>query len=198
MREVIKRCGWVSDNPLYIQYHDQEWGKPVFDDQTLFEMLVLESAQAGLSWLTILKKRDAYRQAFCQFDIQKVAHFNQQDQQRLLANPGIVRNRLKVASAINNANRVLAVQQEHGSFASFIWSFVDGQPIQNGWQQSSDVPVSTPLSDQLSSTLKQLGFSFVGTKICYAYLQAIGMVNDHLVNCSSYEACQQLGEIHAV
>jgi DNA-3-methyladenine glycosylase I len=179
------RCAWAS-NPLAIAYHDAEWGVPLHDDRGLFEFLILEGAQAGLSWDTILRKREAYRAAFDQFDPVKVAKYDVRRVARLLANVDIVRNRLKVASAITNARAFLDVQKEFGSFDAYIWKFVGGTPIQNARRGLGDVPVSTPESDALSKDLKRRGFSFVGTTICYAMMQAVGMVNDHAVTCFRY------------
>jgi DNA-3-methyladenine glycosylase I len=177
------RCAWVGADPLYLAYHDTEWGVPVHDDRRLFEFLTLEGAQAGLSWLTILKKRDAYRAAFASFDPEAVARFDAGNVAELLANPGIVRNRLKVASTISNARAFLAVREEFGSFAAYQWRFVEGQPIQNRWESIREVPASTPVSDAFSRDLKKRGFRFVGSTICYAHMQAVGMVNDHTVDC---------------
>lgn len=185
MSEPI-RCAWCSDDLLYQAYHDTEWGVPVHDDQTLFEFLTLEGAQAGLSWLTILRKRENYRRAFDDFDIERIARYGERDTQRLLADAGIVRNRLKIASTIGNARATLAVQTSHGSLDNFLWDFVDGKPIINRWRTLSDVPVSTPQSDAVSKALKRLGFKFAGTTICYAFMQAVGMVNDHTVDCFRY------------
>jgi DNA-3-methyladenine glycosylase I len=178
----VRRCPWASGEQ-YIAYHDNEWGVPVHDDRRLFEFLILEGAQAGLSWATILKKRDNYRRAFAKFDPARVARFDKRKQARLLNDAGIVRNRLKVASAVDNAKAFLAVQKEFGTFDAFIWSFVDGRPVQNRWKTMSDVPARTPQSDAMSKALKQRGFRFVGSTICYAFMQAVGMVNDHLVDC---------------
>ena len=180
------RCAWGDSHPLYLPYHDIEWGVPLHNDRRLFEMLVLEGAQAGLSWLTILKKRPAYQVAFDQFDPHKVARYDKRKVTRLLANDGIIRNRLKIASAINNARRFLEVQDKFGSFDRYIWQFVNGQPIQNAWKTSSQIPTKTTESDALSKDLKDRGFTFVGTTICYAHMQATGMVNDHLVSCFRY------------
>lgn len=179
----IKRCAWAGNDPLYQAYHDTEWGKPLHDDRLLFEFLVLEGAQAGLSWITILRKRAAYREAFAGFDPTLVASFDDAKVAQLLANPGIVRNRLKVASAIKNARAFLAVQGEFGSFDAYLWRFVDGRPLQNAWASMADVPASTPLSDTLGRDLKRRGFNFIGSTICYAFMQAIGMVNDHVTDC---------------
>ena len=180
---MIRRCGWCGEDALYVAYHDKEWGVPVHDDRRLFEFLILEGAQAGLSWITILRKRENYRQAFAGFDAGKVARFGARDVARLLADPGIVRNRLKVGAAISNAQRFLDVQEAFGSFDAYIWRFVDGRPIVNRWKTLKQVPASTQASDALSRDLKQRGFKFVGSTICYAHMQATGMVNDHLVGC---------------
>ena len=177
------RCGWCGEDPLYVAYHDSEWGVPVHDDRLLFEFLTLEGAQAGLSWLTILRKRDAYRRAFDGFDAEKVARYGQRQVARLLADPGIVRNRLKIAAAINNAQRFLDVQEAFGSFDDYIWRFVEGRPIQNRWKRLRQVPAMTRESDALSRDLRARGFKFVGSTICYAHMQATGMVNDHLADC---------------
>ncbi len=177
------RCRWVTDDPIYIDYHDHEWGVPCYDDQRLFEMLILEGAQAGLSWLTILKKREGYRKAFAQFDAQKIAHFSEKKIETLLQNPAIVRNRLKVNATVNNARAYLAVQKEYGNFADYIWQFIGGKPIINRWKKTEDVPVTTAASDSMSRDLKKRGFKFVGSTICYAYMQSIGMVNDHTTDC---------------
>ena len=177
------RCDWAGDDPLYVAYHDQEWGVPSHDDRHLFEMLVLEGAQAGLSWITILRKRENYRRAFDGFDPGKVVRYDEKQQARLLADAGIVRNRLKIAPSIGNARAFLEVAQEYGSFDRYLWNFVDGKPVRNRWRVQSDVPASTPLSDRLSKDLKRRGFRFVGSTICYSFLQATGLVNDHLVGC---------------
>lgn len=177
------RCAWAGSDPAYIAYHDLEWGAPVHDDRRLFEFLILEGAQAGLSWITILKRRDGYRRAFAGFDPAAVARFDERQQAALLADPGIIRNRLKIASAVTNARAFLDVQAEFGSFAGYLWRFVDGKPLQNAWRSMADIPSSTPLSDTLSRDLKRRGFRFVGSTICYAFMQAVGMVNDHTTNC---------------
>lgn len=177
------RCGWAGNDPLYQGYHDQEWGVPVHDDRQLFEFLTLEGAQAGLSWITILRKREFYRAAFAGFDPEVVARFDETKVAELLGNPGIVRNRLKVASSITNAQAFLKVQEEFGSFDTYLWRFVDGVPLQNAWQSLKDVPASTPISDALSRDLKKRGFRFVGSTICYALMPAVGMVNDHTADC---------------
>lgn len=178
----IRRCPWAQ-GPAYIDYHDTEWGVPLHDDRLLFEFLILEGAQAGLSWITILKKRDNYRAAFDHFDPAVVAKYGKREQTQLLSNAGIVRNRLKIGSAITNAQAFLDVQDEHGSFDEFIWGFVDGRPVHNSWKSLKKVPAQTPASDAMSKELKRRGFRFVGSTICYAYMQAVGMVNDHLVSC---------------
>ena len=180
-RKSIVRCPWAQGDE-YVEYHDREWGVPVHDDRLLFEFLILEGAQAGLSWITILKKRSSYREAFDQFDPAVIAKYGKRKQESLLKNPGIVRNRLKIASAISNAQACLAVQEEFGSFDAFIWDFV-GKPIQNRWQTLAQVPAQTAESDAMSKALKRRGFRFVGSTICYAFMQAVGMVNDHLVDC---------------
>jgi DNA-3-methyladenine glycosylase I len=188
------KCDWCRGNDLYEHYHDTEWGVPCLDDRVLFEFILLEGAQAGLSWLTILKRRENYRSAFAGFDAAKVARFTEGDQQRLLADEGIIRNRLKVKSAISNARCFLEIQEAHGSFADYIWAFVDGVPLQNSFSSMAELPASTPLSDRISKDMKQRGFKFFGTTICYAHMQATGMVNDHLVGCPRHEACAAIGE----
>ena len=180
---LLPRCAWAGSDPLYLAYHDREWGVPVHDDRLLFEFLILEGAQAGLSWITILRKREHYRAAFAGFDPSAVARFDGQKVAALLADPGIVRNRLKVESAITNARAFLAIQEEFGSFAAYQWRFVDGRPIRNGWQSMQEIPASTPVSDAMSRDLKKRGFRFVGSTICYSHMQAVGMVNDHTVDC---------------
>ena len=186
------RCEWVGVNHAeYIAYHDTEWGVPVHDDRQLFEFLILEGAQAGLSWLTILKKRENYRKAFDNFEVQKVARYNDKKIAALLADAGIVRNRLKMAAAVQNAQAFLAVQKEFGSFDVYIWSFVNGQPIKNAWKMLKDVPSKTAESDAMSKDLVKRGFKFVGSTICYAFMQAVGMVNDHTVECFCHDAGQQ-------
>ncbi|MHB8790800.1 MAG: DNA-3-methyladenine glycosylase I [Desulfobulbaceae bacterium] len=180
---ILTRCAWAGSDPLYLAYHDSEWGVPVFEDRRLFEFLTLEGAQAGLSWLTILRKREAYRSAFAGFDPEAVARFDDAKMKELLADPGIVRNRLKVESTITNARAFLAIQEEFGSFAAYQWRFVNGRPLQNRWRTIREVPASTPISDALSRDLKKRGFRFVGSTICYAHMQAVGMVNDHTVDC---------------
>ncbi|MEE9356115.1 MAG: DNA-3-methyladenine glycosylase I [Methylococcaceae bacterium] len=179
----MQKCSWALNSANEEKYHDIEWGVPVHDDRLLFELLILEGAQAGLSWSTILNKRDNYRRAFDHFDVEKVAHYDQAKTLQLLDNPGIVRNKLKINAAITNAQAFIVIQQEHGSFDHYIWQFVNGKPIQNNWQTSDDVPAQTKVSDQMSKSLKQQGFKFVGSTICYAYMQATGLVNDHTVDC---------------
>jgi DNA-3-methyladenine glycosylase I len=181
------RCAWAGSDPLYIAYHDEEWGVPEHDDRRLFEFLVLDGAQAGLSWLTILKKRENYRRAFGQFDLRRVAGFDCQKVKELLRDPGIIRNARKIESAIQNAKAVLEVQREFGSFDEYLWRFVGGKPTQNAWRTLEAIPASTPVSDRLSKDLKRRGFTFVGSIICYAFMQATGMVNDHVVSCFRYE-----------
>lgn len=181
--KTVTRCGWAGSDPLYVQYHDQEWGVPNYDDAHLFEMLILEGAQAGLSWLTILRKRENYRRAFDGFDAAKMARYNDAKLQALLQDPGIVRNRLKVEAAVRNARACLAVRQEYGSLADFLWQFVEGRPTVNRWENLREVPVKTAASDAMSRALQGRGFKFVGSTICYAFMQAVGMVNDHTVDC---------------
>lgn len=188
------RCGWCGTEPLYVAYHDNEWGVPVHDDRLLFEFLVLEGAQAGLSWFTVLKKREQYRKAFHNFAFEQIAQYSDRDIARLIADPGIVRNRLKIASAIKNAQGVLAIIEQHGSLDAFLWRYVDGIPIQNAWRHLEEVPAQTTLSDQMSKDLKRRGFSFVGSTICYAFMQAVGMVNDHLTDCFRYQEIAQISK----
>ena len=181
--ETKTRCGWAGSDPIYVGYHDEEWGVPVHDDRVLFEFLVLEGAQAGLSWITILRKRDAYRRAFDRFDPKKVARYDARRVAKLLGDEGIVRNRMKIESAVKNARAFLEVQEEFGSFSSYQWRFVEGKPIVNRWRSLKEVPPRTAVSDAYSKDLKQRGFSFVGSTIVYAHMQAVGMVNDHIVDC---------------
>ncbi|HTM45981.1 MAG TPA: DNA-3-methyladenine glycosylase I [Polyangiaceae bacterium] len=183
MVRAKSRCWWSGTDPLYVDYHDKEWGVPVYDERTLFEFLVLEGAQAGLSWITILKKRDAYRAAFDDFDVQKVARYNAKKIGSLLNNAGIVRNRLKIESAVKNARAFIKVQEEFGSFSDYQWRFVEGKPLQGMRKGRGDIPARTAVSDALSKDLKKRGFSFVGSTIIYAHMQAVGMVNDHVVDC---------------
>jgi DNA-3-methyladenine glycosylase I len=179
-----KRCAWVPDNdPLYRDYHDNEWGRPVHDEQKLFEMLILEGAQAGLSWITILRRRENYREAFEQFDPVIVANYDEEKIQSLLINEGIIRNERKIRSVVQNANAFLKIKDEFGSFDTYIWSFVGGKPILNNWKSSEEVPAQTKVSQEMSKDLKRRGFTFVGPTICYAFMQATGMVNDHTVDC---------------
>ena len=180
---VQQRCEWGNSSALYIEYHDSEWGVPAHDERKLFEFLILEGAQAGLSWSTILNKRQAYIQAFDNFEPTKVASYDDAKVQALLANPGIVRNRLKIQAAIQNARSFLKVQDQYGSFDTYIWQFVDGKPIQNSWKSLQEIPATTKESDAMSKELKKRGFTFVGSTICYAFMQAVGMVNDHTVEC---------------
>lgn len=178
-----QRCPWCGDDPLYLHYHDHEWGVPLHDERRLFELLTLEGAQAGLSWITVLRKRERYRHCFAGFDPEVVARFGPAEVEALLADPGLIRNRRKIESAIHNAGRVLALQARHGSLAAFLWGMVDGVPQVNRFRTAAEVPATTPLSDRMAKALKQAGFSFVGSTICYAMMQSIGMVNDHLVDC---------------
>jgi DNA-3-methyladenine glycosylase I len=186
-----QRCTWPGDDPLYRAYHDEEWGVPLHDDRALFEFLILEGAQAGLSWITILRKRDNYRAAFDNFDAKRIARYNENKIESLLQDAGIVRNRLKVQSAVTNAQKFLAVQEEFGSFDTFIWQFVEGVPQQNHRRSHAEIPASTPQSDAMSKELKRRGFKFVGSTICYALMQATGMVNDHIVDCYRYWEVQR-------
>lgn len=191
----VRRCPWaLGVNDAYVKYHDEEWGVPARDDRTQFEFLVLESAQAGLAWSTILNKRDGYRRAFAGFDPERVARFNSRSVERLLGDAGIVRNRLKIQSAIGNARAFLKVREEFGSFGDYLWGFVDGVPVQNRWRSQKKMPASTPLSDRISKDLKERGFKFVGTTIIYAHLQATGLVNDHIVSCFRHDACAALAQ----
>jgi DNA-3-methyladenine glycosylase I len=185
--DSISRCGWCGTDVLYTSYHDVEWGVPQHDDQKLFEMLVLDGAQAGLSWITILRKRDAYRRAFDQFDAERVARYDQTKIAELLTDASIVRNRLKIESAVQNARAYLAVREQFGTFDRYLWKFVDGKPIQHAFNTLSEIPATTPLSDKLSQDLRKRGFKFVGSTIIYAFMQAAGMVNDHLLSCFRYQ-----------
>ena len=185
----LVRCIWCGDDPVYQQYHDQEWGVPCREDKKLFEFLCLEGAQAGLSWITILRKREAYRRAFADFEVEKVAAFTDKDVQRCLQDAGIVRNRLKINSAILNARLFIDMQKEFGSFSHYLWAYVDNRPITNHWASHSEIPANTVLSDTISKDLKARGFKFFGTTICYAYLQAMGLVNDHCIDCYRHQAC---------
>ncbi|MCI2228942.1 DNA-3-methyladenine glycosylase I [Polaribacter sp. MSW13] len=181
------RCFWVTDSKLYQDYHDNEWGTPVYDDQTLFEFLILETFQAGLSWITILNKRENFRKAFDDFDYHKIAAYSENKYNSLLQDAGIIRNKLKIKSAISNAQLFLKIQKEYGSFSKFIWNYVDGKPILNQFTKREEVPATTDLSDKISKDLKKLGFKFVGSTVVYAYMQAVGMVNDHTSDCFKYQ-----------
>ncbi len=191
-----KRCAWAEGgNELYIHYHDREWGVPVRDDRKQFEFLVLEGAQAGLSWSTVLNKREGYRKAFANFDPVKVARFSEKKIETLIQNPGIIRNRLKITAAVNNAKAFLDIQKEFGSFDAYIWAFVGSKPLQNRWKAMADIPATSPESDALSKDLKKRGLKFVGSTIMYAHLQAAGLVNDHLISCFRYRECAALGRV---
>ena len=189
-----KRCTWPGEDPLYIRYHDREWGVPVHSDRKLFEFLVLEGAQAGLSWITVLKKRAAYRTAFDNFDFNKVACYNETKIKQLLNNPGIIRNKLKIRSAISNASAFIDVRKEFGTFNKYIWQFVDGKPVQNKFSSMQQIPAKTALAEQISKDLKKRGFNFVGPTIVYAHMQATGMVNDHVVSCFRYKDIKELSQ----
>lgn len=188
----MKRCTWATNSPSEEKYHDEEWGVPLHDDQLLFEFLILEGAQAGLSWSTILNKRDGYRKAFNNFDAEIISRYPKKKMSQLLLNPDIVRNKLKIKSTITNAKAFLNIQQEFTTFDNYIWQFTKGTPIQNSWKDTSQVPTSTPESDAMAKDLKKRGFTFVGTTICYAYMQAIGMVNDHTVDCFCHKTVKKL------
>ena len=190
----MKRCDWCAGDELYERYHDEEWGVPVFDDHTLFEFLILEGAQAGLAWITVLRKREGYRKVFDNFNAEKIARYTDKKIEKILLNPAIIRNRLKVQAARTNAQCFLAVQEEFGSFSDYIWDFVDGEPIQNAWKTMKEVPATSPISDKLSKDLKKRGFKFVGSTIMYAHMQATGMVNDHLVSCFRHKECKELAK----
>jgi DNA-3-methyladenine glycosylase I len=194
MDAVKNRCEWCGNDPLYVQYHDSEWGVPSRDDRHLFEMLILEGAQAGLSWHTILRKRERYRTVFDLFDAEKIAAYTEDDIHRLLADPGIVRNRLKVESVVRNARAVLQIRLEYGSFAAFIWRYVDFNPRQNAWNSLAQVPARTEQSDRMSADLRKRGLNFVGSTICYAFMQAVGMVNDHVVGCFRHEEIKAMAQ----
>jgi len=190
----MKRCEWANGGELEQSYHDNEWGVAIHDERSLFEFLILEGAQAGLSWSTILKKREGYRKAFHNFDVRKISQYTEKDVSRLLVNPEIIRNRLKITAAIINARAFLQVQEQFGSFDHYIWQFVHGNPIRNLWKKITDIPSSTPESDVMSKDLQQRGFKFVGATICYAFMQAVGMVNDHVVGCFRYGELKNKGE----
>ncbi len=191
--ESRHRCAWAGQDPLYVAYHDLEWGYPLRDDQKLFELLILEGAQAGLSWITILRKRERYRQVFDGFDAEKVARYDDRKIRDLLSDPGIVRNRLKIGAAIGNAQAYLRVLEKRGSFSEFLWRFVDGAPIQNRWKGLTELPAKTPKSVVMSKELAKSGFRFVGPTICYAFMQAAGLVNDHVVGCFRHAECAAAG-----
>ena len=191
---MANRCHWCGDDPLYMAYHDEEWGVPAHDDGRLFEMLILEGAQAGLSWITVLRKREAYRKAFDKFNVKRVAAYGEDKILELLDNPGIVRNRAKVRSAVNNAQRFIEVQKEFGSFDAYLWAFVDGKTIQNSYSGRGSLPATTEISDRISKDLKKRGFNFVGSTIIYAFMQACGMVNDHLVECDWHKKTKKLAK----
>ena len=188
---MVKRCEWVTDEPLYIEYHDKEWGRPLYDDHALFEMLCLEGAQAGLSWWTILQRRDNYRKAFDAFDPQKISAYNEGKMKQLMNNDQLIRNKLKIKSVKSNAEAYMKIVEKTGSFSDYIWQFVNHKPIINKRMSQEDVPASTDLSHEMAKQLKKDGFKFVGPTICYAYMQAVGMVNDHLVDCQCYEEIKQ-------
>jgi len=187
----LTRCEWTGSDPLMVEYHDHEWGVPLHDDQKLFEFLILEGMQAGLSWMTILRKRESFREAFDGFDPIKVAQYDQEKIEKLMVNPGIIRNRRKIESAVRNAKSFLHVQNEFGSFDAYIWQFVDGKPQVNTWKKMNEIPAQTQSSEAMSRDLKKRGFNFVGPTICYAHMQATGMVNDHTMDCFRYIECQQ-------
>lgn len=190
----MNRCSWCgADDSLYVNYHDTEWGVPVYDDKALYAKLILDGAQAGLSWITILRKRENYYAAFDGLDPEKIVHYGDDKVAELLQDSGIVRNRLKINSTIKNARGYLQITEEHGSFSTFLWDFMDGQPLQNAWPTMADVPAETELSKEISKTLKKYGFSFVGPTIVYAFMQAVGMVNDHTLDCFRYEECAKMG-----
>jgi DNA-3-methyladenine glycosylase I len=191
----MTRCEWADTSPLYQQYHDEEWGVPTHDDKSLFEFLILEGAQAGLSWETILKKREGYREAFDQFDVEKIAMYSESKIEELLQNPKIIRNRLKVNSAVLNANLFLDIQKEFGSFDTYIWQFTQGKTIHNSYKKMKDLQSNTAESDAMSQNLKRRGFKFIGTTICYAYMQSMGMVNDHTIDCFRYKELANKNEI---
>ncbi|WP_111682361.1 DNA-3-methyladenine glycosylase I [Winogradskyella tangerina] len=184
--ENVQRCGWPKDDPLYVRYHDEEWGVPVYDDDKLFEFLILETFQAGLSWITVLRKRENFRKAFDNFNYRKIATYDDSKYEELLQNSGIIRNKLKIKATITNAQAFIKVQEEFGSFSKYIWGFVDGKPIKNAIVDYRNAPANTPLSDTISKDLKKRGFKFVGTTVVYAHMQATGMVNDHEVSCFRY------------
>jgi len=185
----VNRCAWCGDDPLYVAYHDEEWGVPCHDDRKLFEFVTLEGAQAGLSWITILRKRENYRRAFSDFDAQAIARYGDRDVARLLADAGIIRNRLKIAATITNAQAFLNIQESFGSFDAYLWRFVDGRPIRNKWRKLADIPAETEIARTLSADMRKRGFKFFGPTICYAHMQAVGMVDDHVVGCYRHGRC---------
>ncbi len=187
----MKRCDWANKSELEQSYHDKEWGVPIHDDRSLFEFLILEGAQAGLSWSTILRKREGYRKAFDNFDARKISRYSKTDLSRLLANPEVIRNKLKIEATIANARTFLQVQEQFGSFDNYIWQFVSGRPIQNSWKKMTDIPSSSPESEAMSKDLRKRGFKFVGSTICYAFMQAVGMVNDHIVGCFRHKELKE-------
>ncbi len=189
---MTKRCDWCGKDPIYIDYHDKEWGVPIHDDRLHFEMIILDGAQAGLSWITILKRRESFRKAFDNFDVFKVSRYTDKKIEKLLTNPGIIRNRLKVNSAVQNARSFLKIQKEFGSFDEYIWQFVNHRTIENKWKKMSELPAKTSESDAMSKDLKKRGFSFVGSTICYAYMQAAGLVNDHTIDCFRYKEVKKM------
>jgi DNA-3-methyladenine glycosylase I len=193
-QKTVSRCSWCGTDELYCEYHDTEWGVPLYDDRALFELLILEGAQAGLSWITVLRKRESYRAAFDHFDPQKIARYSAARKAKLLANPGIIRNRLKVDSAVRNAQIYMDMQKNGESFSEFLWQFVGGKPQQNRVRSLADIKASTPESDAMSKALKKRGFNFVGSTICYAFMQAAGMVNDHVVTCHRHKVCAALAK----
>ena len=187
----LNRCSWCGNDPLYVEYHDKEWGVPVKDDQTLFEFLTLETFQAGLSWITVLRKRANFRKAFDNFDFKRISKYDEEKVESLMLDQGFIRNRLKIKAAVTNAQAFIKVQEEFGTFSNYIWAFVDGVPIQNDFENMSDIPANTPLSDQISKDLKKRGFKFVGSTVVYAHMQATGMVNDHVLTCFRHKEVSQ-------
>ncbi|WP_420570711.1 DNA-3-methyladenine glycosylase I [Kordia sp.] len=187
-----RRCSWCGNDPLYVAYHDEEWGVPVYDDATFFEFLVLETFQAGLSWITILRKRENFRKAFDNFDYKKIANYDEEKYLSLLEDAGIIRNKLKIKATITNAQTFIKIQEEFGSFSEYIWQFTDGKPIQNAFVSEKDIPATTEISDKMSKALKKQGFKFVGSTVMYAFMQATGMVNDHIVSCFRYEEIKNM------
>ena len=195
MTTTKTRCSWAGDNPIYIRYHDKEWGVPVHNDRKLFEFIILEGAQAGLSWITVLKKRPAYREAFDRFDFNKIARYKEARVKILMANAGIIRNELKIRSSIRNAKAFIEVRKEFGTFNKYIWMYVNQKPIQNSWKSMKELPAKTDLSDKISFDLKKRGFNFVGSTIIYAHMQAIGMVNDHTIDCFRYKKVKKMARV---